>query len=818
MYAGDVLIEGITYAKYSVKGDGACFFRSIAYDMFRLDDDMYSNYIRKSVVQQIRDNYESYRINIENSYAGTRAFTDKNEYIQYMSACTTYGTTVELLAAADVLKREIVVFKVNEQFDDVVLESRYGSGDNQPLYLIFTGRNLSGHFDALIKRDATSTVRSSTNGNSSGRRTLKVYTTNEELKSAPDSDPRKQKLFNRPRPETKPIIQPNLKTERVRLDSNRFSNKTINDDMASSTRDRGQNTTTVRAESETLAISSNSNDRRRSTERPSVVNNQKRSQILQLINQSPKINASALGYMCAIVIREYDIFNTYIRNPTMSYSDKCLNIIDCFDIICIAESIITMVFMTPEGAQSVFQTSHENMQRLLQFINVITGRMTNAIHQLYTLHILNSTNTTIGRFLSDTPFATDNVESTRDTLSRLLDVLSEQSPELRKSLQTTAGPTFGVTVPLGAAVLDDSMYNSVAPQYAALTVDILRGRVDNNENENEPVKTYLNLFDLFMLANRSQSSVLDAVRMRVSNADVVICLLENTDRSMLTLLAEAVLANITRQSDTNTVRVYKIDYSALLSRYRGASEKNFDQLMSWIQTTVANKEPNTISVFWFPDIENLMQTRSARDTDIQTTIKNTMLQYMDTFNKTTTLHGYCFLFTTTNVALLDEAFLRRIPTRIVFAPNDNDLFTAFINVQAAAMGLNVSRGLSDKLTHNADGSLVPYGRVVSSLRRIALELRQAERAEMVLDWLILDNNAVELNVEPNYKLVQFNGNILGDDWTIIPRVYIVGMRIVNGNETFTYTQLLYATQTAVAITPTTVVLLRYLDADKGIVT
>lgn len=125
------------------------------------------------------------------------------------------------------------------------------------------------------------------------------------------------------------------------------------------------------------------------------------------------------------------------------------------------------------------------------------------------------------------------------------------------------------------------------------------------------------------------------------------------------------------------VNAYTVDYSKLLSKYTGESELNFERLMNWFADLIkynnSNSDANgriTFNVLIFKDIDVLMGPRVTTDPEHISTIKNSMLQFMDEFNKNTDLQYFSMLFTTGKPPIetgLDEAFRRRVEINVLFS-------------------------------------------------------------------------------------------------------------------------------------------------------
>lgn len=132
------------------------------------------------------------------------------------------------------------------------------------------------------------------------------------------------------------------------------------------------------------------------------------------------------------------------------------------------------------------------------------------------------------------------------------------------------------------------------------------------------------------------------------------------------------------------VRIYKVDYGDLLSRWRGESERNFVEIMNWMVDRARENaiDDRRFDVLWMDNVHALMSQRSdsaAGGEDYLNVIKTTMLQIMDVFNKDKRLSRFALLFSTGAKPIdVDAAFRRRIDN--VYQLKGLDKSPAFRNI------------------------------------------------------------------------------------------------------------------------------------------
>jgi hypothetical protein len=134
------------------------------------------------------------------------------------------------------------------------------------------------------------------------------------------------------------------------------------------------------------------------------------------------------------------------------------------------------------------------------------------------------------------------------------------------------------------------------------------------------------------------------------------------DAPMARQITESYLALLDETIDN--VRVYRMNYGELLSKWKGESEKNFERIMRWMVDKARENavEGRSFDVLWMDDVHVLMSQRTeSGGEDYLNVIKTTMLQIMDIFNKDKRLSRFALLFSTGTEQLeIDAAFRRRI--------------------------------------------------------------------------------------------------------------------------------------------------------------
>jgi len=181
------------------------------------------------------------------------------------------------------------------------------------------------------------------------------------------------------------------------------------------------------------------------------------------------------------------------------------------------------------------------------------------------------------------------------------------------------------------------------------------------------------------------------------------------DGALARQITESYLASLNDMIEG--VRVYRVDYSKLLSKWRGESENNFEQIMLWMVDKARDNasEGRFFDVLWMDDIHILMSQRSdSGGEDYLNVIKTTMLQIMDVFNKDKRLSRFALIFSTGAEQIdIDAAFRRRIDSVYLIKPlNRSPLFReilikhilSMVKINVEGEALERLRGANDSST------------------------------------------------------------------------------------------------------------------------
>lgn len=364
--------------------------------------------------------------------------------------------------------------------------------------------------------------------------------------------------------------------------------------------------------------------------------------------------------------------------------DKCVFLFRIFDGIVLAYKNIGFVYCDEHGARSVYGYSESVLKNLLARVEAMAANVAVAVHDTYSLTVLNEV-------VAGTEQRLSQVQSEKD----LMDLFHALSGGPLDVATRTAG---GSPLPHGIERYGDPYAN----------VDALLRLLYRFAADNHYVRDFHDAVYLLATAN-APSTLPNALESRLAEKDRNIVLLETPgDRTFASSLCASAIGYLRktlnrvngaesggggeRPSTGNDIEAYRINYGRIFSKYRGESERNFSQLMEWIKSAVRGGD--RLRVFWFPDIENLMAPRTSNDQEHIAAIKNAMLQHMDDFNKDKTLRSFLLLFNSSEGAL-DIAFSRRLETAIRTPSNPlNDP-----NVAAQAVAAELARyriNLSDE--------------------------------------------------------------------------------------------------------------------------
>lgn len=391
----------------------------------------------------------------------------------------------------------------------------------------------------------------------------------------------------------------------------------------------------------------------------------------------------------------------------MSPRDKCVLLFRIFDAIVLSYKNIGFVYSNDDGTRSVYGYSETVLKNLLSRIEVFAGRVANAVHDTYSLTVLN--------------------EVVASAEQRLSQVRTEK--DMTDFFRTVSGgPQVGVPTDSVTRAAGVQMPHGIEKYESPFVeVSVLLRRLYERSGSDYARDLHDTIY-LVATAN-APTTLAGALETRMVDKDRNVVLLEVPgDRTFATSLCASAIGFLCdtlrertagsrgvgdsgleeyRQSP-DVVETYRINYGRVFSKYRGESERNFSRMMDWIKDTVRGGDK--FRVFWFPDIENLMAPRTSNDQEHIATIKNAMLQHMDDFNKDRTLRSFLLLFNASEGAL-DSAFSRRLET-VIRTPTDPLCDPA---VAAQAVGAELAR-YHINMSDDAVQSLVVQAAAVSSDR------------------------------------------------------------------------------------------------------
>lgn len=139
----NLLIDGklVPYRVEVAPGDGACLFHSIAFLVYGRFTETQA--VRKRIVKYVLANWDRYRWGTFDDFK--ERFLTKEEYEIGMSKPDTYGTTVEITAAAEIYNIRL------EVFFEGALWQWYGDEGKPVRKLRFNGDIQNGHIDVYVE-------------------------------------------------------------------------------------------------------------------------------------------------------------------------------------------------------------------------------------------------------------------------------------------------------------------------------------------------------------------------------------------------------------------------------------------------------------------------------------------------------------------------------------------------------------------------------------------------------------------------------------------------------------------------------------------
>lgn len=205
--------------------------------------------------------------------------------------------------------------------------------------------------------------------------------------------------------------------------------------------------------------------------------------------------------------------------------------------------------------------------------------------------------------------------------------------------------------------------------------------LEKNKNISEMINTVLLLRTGSDLNNSSNAAIKERIGSSGRKYISILSVLDEAEFSQMLIRTfvsylKTELSKISGEIKVLT-KVYNLDFSKVLSKYTGESELNFDKVMNWFIDIIKNSNKNVINYINFNillinDIDILMAPRNSNDPEHISTIKNSMLQFMDEFNKNKDLNYFAMIFSTSKPLStgIDEAFRRRIENNVVFEKSE----------------------------------------------------------------------------------------------------------------------------------------------------
>lgn len=380
-----------------------------------------------------------------------------------------------------------------------------------------------------------------------------------------------------------------------------------------------------------------------------------------------------------------------VSDPALAPYSKCSLLFQIFDALVLVYKNLSFVYCDKEGVRSVYGYSDRALKALLSRIEAIARQVAVSIHDAYSLTVLNNVVATTEQRLSQ-------VQSERDMLEFFRGVSGGSDTALTMDTAASSGLPRGIEA-----------YKST--ESAALVQ-----RLYSTNGDKHYVREFYET--VFLLATSNAPATLSsALETRLADKDRNIVLFDAPgDRMFASSMCASAIAFLRKRLDEKDrpgggIETYRINYSRIFSKFRGESERNFDNLMEWIKKKVRGSD--TFRAFWFPDIENLMSPRTGADQEHIQNIKNAMLQHMDAFNKDRTLRSFLLLFNSSE-GDLDSAFSRRLET-VIKTPHDplTDLSVAKEVVGAALdhYHINLTDGRATEVAVRAGTFNTQSGRV-----------------------------------------------------------------------------------------------------------
>ncbi|KAG8310866.1 hypothetical protein J6590_055943 [Homalodisca vitripennis] len=367
----------------------------------------------------------------------------------------------------------------------------------------------------------------------------------------------------------------------------------------------------------------------------------------------------------------YELANEIATDPSLAPQKKCVFLCQVFDAVVLAYKNLSFVRCDRGGARSVYGYSQLALKNVLSRVEAVARQVAVAVHDAYSLNALSGVVASVEQRLAQ-------VQSEKDIVS---------------------GGQSGVDVDTTTATQIPSGVERYNDPYTE--VDTLLRRLYASNADKNYVRDFYDAVFLVATAN-APTAMSGALETRLSDKDRNVLLLEAPgDRMFASTLCESAIAFLRKKLGGN-MDAYKVNYGRIFSKYRGESERNFDAMVDWMKRSVRGGD-GRLRVFWFPDIENLMSPRTSADQEHIATIKNSMLQHMDAFNKDRTLRSFLLLFNSSEGSL-DSAFARRLETVVRSPPDpltEESIATQVVEAELARYHMNMSDELVARVTAGA---------------------------------------------------------------------------------------------------------------------
>lgn len=384
------------------------------------------------------------------------------------------------------------------------------------------------------------------------------------------------------------------------------------------------------------------------------------------------------------LVEAYGLINQELI-PTRQYERALVWCMYIFDITVLTHQMVSMVRETEDHViQSVYYIDNIRLIEILQRLENRMNQCRATFDELLTVDAINR----LYVALSD-----KDIISSGDSHRSEGTAIERFEAELQSLVRRDSSANINTDI----AQLPIGVYPYTPDsEQANLMTKIIESEVDI-----DPQITELAV-SLEILRASSDRDIIHAVnlqeRLPPNNVRDIKLIIVPGDAAMARQITESYLALL--NETVNDVRVYRMDYGELLSKWRGESEKNFERIMLWMVEKARENatEGQFFDVLWMDNVHILMSQRTdSGGEDYLNVIKTTMLQIMDVFNKDKGLSRFAMLFSTGAEQLeIDAAFRRRIDNVYEINRLDNSpvfreilikhmLYTVKLNVEGDAL-------------------------------------------------------------------------------------------------------------------------------------